>query len=369
MSCSLPPLDLLCRWLAAAHEGRTLDAACAAALLGPTTDLVGLARLAGRHCITPMLAAGISDPELRSRLPQDFALYLEFVHAQNRDRNHALRLQLGQIARCLNGIGIEPLLLKGAIRLVDGLYPDAGWRFMRDLDLLVPRDRWSEAIERLASIGYGFTRDTATWPTNHKHLPPLGRDDDAAVVEIHGDLLSERQELCPADQAVARSRPVDLDGARVRVPHPVDQLTMLIRHDRCDGYLRRAGMFLLRSVFEAAALCREQGYVEELVTRAAGAGWAHNAQVWLGLAARLFPDYVGPFTDAELRARLQASALIALERFDENGRCRRLIWFARLRVGKLLGSPTDRRHLAANILSSEYARRSLERLHRLWVTD
>ena len=95
---SMHPLDLLCRWLAAADQGRPLDPAAAAALGAPEADLVGLARVAGRHCITPMLAACTSDTPLGERLPADFARYLEFVHAQNRRRNRALRLQLGQIS-------------------------------------------------------------------------------------------------------------------------------------------------------------------------------------------------------------------------------------------------------------------------------
>ena len=40
--------------------------------------------------------------------------------------------------RQLNEIDIVPVALKGAIRLVDGLWPDPALRFMHDLDLLVP---------------------------------------------------------------------------------------------------------------------------------------------------------------------------------------------------------------------------------------
>jgi hypothetical protein len=363
------PLDLLCRCLSAAQRRRRLDAASAAALVDPAADLVGLAGLAGRHCITPMLAACAADPELRQRLPEDFCLYLEFVHAENSRRNHALRRQLAQAAACLNGIGIEPLLLKGAIRLVDGLYPDPSWRFMRDVDLLVPRDRLSDAVARMASLGYRFTRDAASWPEQHKHLPPLARDGDAAVVEIHADLLPDRQELCPAEEMLARSRPVDLDGARVRVPDPADQLAHLIGHDRFDPYLQPSGTFMLRSVFEAALLCRDERSLRQLLARAARTGLARCARVQLALAARLFPEYLASPPDADLSERLQARALIAMERFDRNGRWRRLVSFGRLRLGKLLRSRAAREHLASNILSLDYGQRSIQRLRRLWTSN
>lgn len=365
---SLPrPLELLCACLSAAQQGRTLDAASAAALIHPAADLVDLARLAGRHCVTPMLAACITDPELRQRLPEDFSLYLEFVHAENSRRNHALRLQLKQIATCLNEIGIEPLLLKGAIRLVDGLYRDPGWRFMRDLDLLVSRDRLSDAVARLASAGYDFTQDPASWPEHHRHLPPMGRDGGAAVIEIHSDILPQRQELCPAEQALARSRLVDLDGARVRIPDTVDQLAQLIGHDRFDSNLHLAGMFLLRSVFEAALLCRDQHAVGQLLTLAATAGLARCARVRLGLACGLFPEYVAPLSGSDLFERLQVRALLAMERIDENGRWRRLVWFG-LRLTQVLMSSAERERLASNLLSSTYRHHSMQRLRQLWAS-
>ena len=166
-----------------------------------------------------MLAPSIAAPALQQRLPEDFRLYLQFVHAENDRRNHALRRQLGQAAVSLNEVGIEPLLLKGAVRLVDGLYPDLGWRFMHDLDLLIPPDRLGQAVACLESLGYCFTRDAAELPLQHRHLPPLTHDDAVAVVELHTNLL-DPEEMLPAEHVLARSRLVDLDGARVRVPEP-----------------------------------------------------------------------------------------------------------------------------------------------------
>jgi hypothetical protein len=364
---SRSPLDLLCRWLAAAHAGQPLDDASAAALTDPRTDLIGLVRLAGRHCITPMLATAIGGA-LRQRLPADFARYLEFIRDQNRRRNQALRAQLGEIVRALNEIGIEPLLLKGATRLVDGLYRDPGWRFMRDLDLLVPIGRRADAVARLAAAGFDYTRDPASWPEGHKHLAPLGRDGDPAVVELHGELLSKGRELCPTRQALERAHPVEVDGGQAWLLHPVDQLAVLIAHDRHDEYLHRSGMFLLRSVFESALLSDDDA-VKQLLARAEQVGMARAVHIWLELIAGLFPDHTRAPTGVDRHARLQARTLIAAERWDQNGSWRRLLWFVRLRIVKLLMSPEERAHIAANILTLDYGRRSLQRLHRLWVSD
>ena len=359
---------MLCACVSAAQDGRRLDAAAAKALSHGSADLLGLARLAGRHRVTPMLAACVADPELRQRLPADFVLYLEFVHTENRRRNAALRLQVRDIAACLNRIGIEPVLLKGAVRLVDGLYRDPGWRFMRDLDLLVARARLPDAIAQLAAAGYGLTQSAESWPEHHRHLPPLYRHGDAAVVEIHSDVLPKRHDLCPAEQLLGRSRLVEFDGARVRIPDTVDQLAQLIGHDRFDGYLRRSGTFMLRSVVEAALLCREAGTADQLLDRAADAQMARCVRVRLGLAARLFPQYVRA-PDIGVSERLQVGALITMERLDQTGRWRRVVWLIRSLLGKLMRSPVERQNLASNLLSPAYGRHSMQRLRRLWASQ
>lgn len=363
------PLDILCACLSAGQRGRSLDTAAAAALTDPAADLVSFAQLAGRHLVTPMLAACIADPEIGPHLPEDFRLYLEFIHAENSRRNEALRLQLAEAAACLNAVDIQPVLLKGAIRLVDGLYPDPGWRFMRDLDLLIPRDRLSDAVARLNLLGYGFRENAAEWSAQHKHLPPLRRDGDAAVIEIHAEPLSGRHGLWSAESVQARSKLVDLDGTQIRIPDIADQVAQLILHDRFDGYLRRSRMFLLRSVFESALLCRNEDDTRRLLACFAGEGVRRWAWTQLALAARLFPDHVARPPDGGLAAKLEARSLLGLELLDESGRLRRLVWFGSTRMHKLFTLRAEREHLAANMWSPGYHRRGARRLRRLWKSD
>jgi hypothetical protein len=327
---------------------------------------MNLARLAGRHLVTPMLAACLADPELRRRLPEAFVLYLQFMHAENSRRNHALGRELAQAAACLNRLDIEPVLLKGAIHLVAGLYREPGWRFMRDLDLLIPRDRAGEAVACLGSLGYRPIPDSDELPAQHRHLPTLGRDATIAAIEIHTELLDMR-ELLHAEEVAARSRPVDLDGARVRVPDATDQLAHLIGHDRFDTNICGSGFFLLRSVFETALLCQHDLALRRLLSRLGGSRLARYVGVHHALAARLFPEHVAGQSDVALDGRLLARAFIGLERVDRDGRARRLFGYGCRQLANLVASPAWRRHFATNVRSSDYRRHCVQRLRGLWA--
>jgi Uncharacterised nucleotidyltransferase len=347
------PLKLLCACISAGHRGQSLDPDSAAALAAPTADLLGLARLAGRHLVTPMLSACLADPELRRQLPEAFVLYLDFVHAENLRRNHSLRHELGQVAACLNRLDIEPLLLKGAIRLVDSRYPDPGWRFMRDLDLFVPRDRLKQAVACLVSLGYRFPTEMLP---HRKHLPPLCRDGAVAILEIRADLL---------EHVLARSQPIELDGARVRVPDAADQLGHLIAHDRLDSDIGGSGFFLLRSIFETALLCQDEGPPSQLLARLGSSPLARFVRMQHALATRLFPGHVARLANVGLDDRLLARAFVGLEQLDANCRLRRFFGYGQ----RLVGSPAWRKHFASNIRLPDYRRHCVQRLRGLWAGD
>jgi hypothetical protein len=320
-----------------------LDEAAAATLNGPEANFLRLAGLAGRHLVTPMLADCLCRPEAAACTPEDFRLYLEFVRDENHRRNATLASELAAVAATMNQVGVEPVLLKGAIRLADGLYADPGWRFMRDLDLLVPRAEAPSVAAQLMTLGYAFEADPAHWPPAHRHLPALARDGNGVAIELHMDLLPERRDLCPAEAVLARSRRVDFGGARVRLPDPADQLAHLIAHDRLDRDLRRSGSFLLRSMFETALLCRDEAAARRALARFSEAGLRSWAAVHLHLAGTLFPRVFADRPTAASGDRLRAEAALALELFDVDWRLRDR--FGRMRRGA--GSLVRPRHAEA----------------------
>ncbi len=373
--CALPfqhqpaRIELLAACLAAGIELNGLPESMVAMLVDPDMDYNRFAELAGRHLVTPMLAGCLADPNFRSKLPEDFTRYLDVMHEQNRLRNVDLRRQLAELARHLNPMGIEPLLLKGAICLTGHLYPSLGWRFMRDLDILIAPQRLADTVACLQALGYRFTESLSDWPEQHRHLPPLYREGEGAVVELHTELLARHRALCPASDVFARSKPVSLDAAAVRIPSAADQLAHLLGHDLTDNFLRRSAMLSLRSLVEVSLLCRDDTALTDVLVRCRQAGVQIKAMSILGLAAKYFPRQLGALPGDTLGMRLRIRGLSALERLDENGRWRRFVWFARLRCSKLLRLPRERRHVAARLLSPYYYRRCSKRMRRLWISD
>jgi len=177
---------------------------------------------------------------------------LAIAHAANAQRNSRIREQLAAFVDVLNRAGIEPVLLKGAIRLIDGLYPDSGWRTMRDLDVLVPAAEFMDALGALGEAGYRLVR-----PLEQKHKEAMvRREGDCVPFEIHRELFAtgRRQRLLRGSDVLSGSRPAMIESARIRLPSTVHQLVHLIGHSQIGHSGHAYGRIMLRDRLEAAAL-------------------------------------------------------------------------------------------------------------------
>ena len=132
------PFGTLCDIVDTRLAGRPATPALAAAVANPRQPWPRLARLSGVHLLTPAVGAALEELGLAGSIPPDLSDYFAAMRSAGEERNGDLRADLFRIVAILNEAGVEPILLKGALRLVDGLFPDDSWRFMHDLDLLVP---------------------------------------------------------------------------------------------------------------------------------------------------------------------------------------------------------------------------------------
>lgn len=243
------PFDLVARILAERLEGCAPSDELRAMVGAETVDWERLVRYASAQFVLPALAAALRDLDLIGSLDEGLGGFLETVHGANAERNRELGEQLANAVGVLNRAGIEPLLLKGAIRLVDGLYPDQGWRMLRDLDLLVPEARFADAAGVLRAAGYVLAAEGDQGVAGRR---PGG----LAEIDLHRELFwrLRKAQLLRADEMLGHSRPATFGGLAVRLPSLEHQIVHLVGHSQIKHHGHALGRIAWRDRLEAAAL-------------------------------------------------------------------------------------------------------------------
>ncbi len=298
-----------------------LDAALAGDTMPPSgvdpglPDWPALIRLSGTHLVTPAFGLALGQLGLLPDLDPELRTYFDAMGEAARARELRLRRDLGEIVRTLGSADVPVLLLKGSIRLLDGLYPAAGWRFMHDLDLLVPEERIVAAQQALERDGWrAIATDHGPSAT---HLPRMKHPEGEAVLELHHRVAPPRfASLLETSSLFARSLRGTCDGRPVRLPTPEDQLIHLVLHGQeMHGHLY-TGRLLLRDMMELARLRQRYGHacIRRAQQRLACEGFGLAGEVaWLGAALTL-PRAVGPVPDLSARAQLLARRCLAQQR-------------------------------------------------------
>jgi Uncharacterised nucleotidyltransferase len=243
--------------------------------------------VASFHSVTPTLAACF-DPDID--IPSDVCEYFESVLALNKKRNEQILSTLARVAGLLNAIDIEPVLLKGAALLVEGIYPQPAMRILGDIDILIPKDRSAEASAALKAVGFD-TKWTAVSPPTHHHLPMLLDPETGTGVELHTDVISRSADAVIAtDWFCEMARPVVFRGQRVRLPEPTRNAGHIIFHSEIFHGLYTLNKVQLRHVIDLALLrVRHEKAInwDELDRRFSAAGAGEVLATYLHLASEL----------------------------------------------------------------------------------
>ncbi len=246
-----------------------------------------LVQASSYHYVTPALAWCLRD---RTGMPSEVAGFFEAALTLNRRRNERLTDALARVVAALNAIEIEPVLLKGVARLVEGVYPAAELRFLGDLDLLIPSDRSADAATALRGIGFAEDPNINSNPAHH-HLPVLRERDSGVCVELHTALsMPPHDAIIPADWFWQGTRLLTWRGLRVRLPDPTRSVAHNIVHDQLNHQHYRAGRVELRQLLDLAMLrARHEASIDwaELDRRFCGAGQGPVLATYLEFARAL----------------------------------------------------------------------------------
>jgi hypothetical protein len=287
--------------------------------------------LANQHLLSPALWVELQHQGLEQLLPDELRSYLCDLHRLSLQRNQHLRQQVIDVARVCNAVGVEPILLKGAVSLFSSAYLDPGARVMTDIDILVPREQATECWTLLCDNSYLPIDEYGHDWSRHHHLHPLERPGAYATVEIHrevlppsstgrlfGITLSEDDSRLITDMLVEGSVPFAEGPVAMRRPNPTHRLLHCLLHsafNELNAY--RAGTLPLRSLYELAWL--QNFFLDDIdwetINHVMSSGKKSSLfRAWVYLAHRLFGSDLPPGCTAtpgmwahHLRCRLQAS--------------------------------------------------------------
>ena len=268
-----------------------------------------LIEASSHHFVTPALAWCLRD---QPDLPPEIRDYFDATLVLNGQRNERLIGALGRIGAALNAIDIEPVLLKGAARLIDGVYPAAKLRYLGDLDLLIPGDRAAEAAAALKRIGFDAEPGSMPAPVHH-HLPMLRERDTGAAVELHTALGSPALDpIVSAAWFCENASAVRLLDSKVRLPDPTRSVAHNVVHDQLNHGNYGAGQVQLRQLLDLAMIrAKYESAIDwaELDRRFCSVGMGPVLATYLEFASVLFGQ-----TAPELSHAPRKGALVDLRR-------------------------------------------------------
>lgn len=213
--------------------------------------------LAGWNGLLVGVYPALEAHDMREIVPGDALAAFAELHAQARLRRGEAAEQIARASRAFNAAGIEPLWLKGAALIVSDS-PWAARRWMSDVDVWVGPDRLDEATAVLQGMGY---RHDARHPGSREHhLRPFFHASEPFAVELHHALVPAMVAgMMPLWRVGARALHVEWRGARVAIPHPLDQAVHLASQARPSAAEYLHGRVKVRRVVEFTQLARDIG--------------------------------------------------------------------------------------------------------------
>ena len=217
-------------------------------------DWESVADVAGGHSVIQALYPAFVENELMDLIPDDFLSYVQHLHEINCERNEMMRRQLIDAVLVINKLNIKPLLMKGAAQLFLDTFSNVGDRLLTDLDILVPSDEIKHISNELIAVGYELNEDKIHFIETHHHYPPLIKQDECAMIELHRDLMfREQQHVFPTGYAWEKGIDIALPNlAEAKVLVPTYRVFHSFLHRCVVDKLYQKGQIEIRQMHELA---------------------------------------------------------------------------------------------------------------------
>lgn len=141
-----------------------------------------------QHRLGPLLHWRLAREKADVPVPEEVREALADTFKKATLRSLVIQRELLLLRQTLDRAGIPSIALKGAY-LAFTVYPHPALRPLRDLDVLVPKDRALSAYQALIDSGYRRPKEYQGNPqaciSVGKHLPPIRSASDQVKVELH----------------------------------------------------------------------------------------------------------------------------------------------------------------------------------------
>ncbi len=224
----------------------------------PNFDWEGIVNEAFANGLAPLLYFTIrNSPEAQT--PAELLSKLRQSYYRTASYNAVVLHDLQAILKCLGELPI--VLLKGTA-LLQSVYKDIAFRPMTDIDLLLPFDTLSIALESLNDLGYELQAPFPFENINGLYWNEailVKKQMNSIALELHWQLLDipYYASRMPVDTLISRAIPYQVENMNSRILAPDDQVLHLCSHN----YFHHQGGFQ-RTVVDVAFIIRN--YHEDL---------------------------------------------------------------------------------------------------------
>jgi len=186
----------------------------------PPRDWHSLLAMAAETLTIGSLADAFLATDAHMEVPPAVRDLLEDVRARSRRRNERITEQFLELLPALNGVGVEPIVMKGLARLLG--CPEEQFRILADIDLLIPPGCRHASIQALQRLGYEMIVG------GEEGVPPvLARTRDVGTVDLHTSLKPFYLKL--GYESVARDCiKTEFASGAALLPNPTAQMALMV---------------------------------------------------------------------------------------------------------------------------------------------
>ncbi len=230
-----------------------------------------LLRQARRASLLSRLAMVFGGEAMMEAIPFRPAQHLVSARMIAMAQKRAVKWEVEQICRALNGAGIPIVLLKGAAYVCADL-PAGQGRIFNDIDVLVPRGMLENVEKVLRFNGWASTvedeYDQRYYRQWMHELPPMRHVKRKTVIDVHHTILPETARLHPDPEKLLAGMQLVPGYDNVYTLSNIDMILHSATHLFHDGELENG----LRDLVDLDALLRhfskDEGFWDQLVERA-----------------------------------------------------------------------------------------------------